>query len=104
MTTTEINRRLALAIGYAPEDVALSQCRVFVWRQSPISFVRTWLEFDHKDWRTIGPIMERYRMFPEWWCEVGKWCIDRGDFVLADAGARTCAALSVIEAHERGLL
>ena len=114
MSPTEINRRLALAIGYAPKDVRVAPPgtvyvrRLIGFSSSLCISCHGWDEFDYMDWNTIGPIMERYRMFPQ---------DDRGDWVATKSAAsgvnlvhvwntcpRTCAALAVIEAHARGLL
>ena len=59
MTDTEIDRRLALAIGYRPEDVLVNiSDRVIVRR------LDYWIAFDHTDYRVVGPIAERYNCFP----------------------------------------
>jgi hypothetical protein len=61
MTDIEIDRALALAIGWKrmlpnPEADGLKQC--WVWAGSK------WRLFSHKDWNVIGPIMERYNASP----------------------------------------
>ena len=61
MTDIEIDRALALAIGWKrilpnPETAGLKQC--WVWTGS------VWRLFDHRDWNVIGPIAEKYNMFP----------------------------------------
>lgn len=59
MTDTEINKALALKIGYLPEyvnadkDGLVSVCRTAF-------FGRYWSLFDYKDWRTIMPIAVKY--------------------------------------------
>lgn len=79
MTDTEIDRRLALAIGYLPEDVLDlgDSGRITVWRAD------RWRVFSHKEWETIGPIAERFDLFPRKtfrgvWLT---WCDRAPDFV-----------------------
>lgn len=112
MTPTEINRRIALAIGYAQKDVLVGCTgNVFVCRYNSDGSKSDWLVFNYMDWNTIGPIMERHRMFPSWESHDYKmWTIgkiaSRGfmSSVTLNECPRTCAALAVIGAHERGLL
>jgi hypothetical protein len=95
----EINRRLALAIGYAPWDILVQSSSVMVFRE--LEFC----EFDHQDWRTIGPIMDRYKMFPFWSDGAEAFEIRPGGVMTILEGCpKTCAAMAVIAAHERGLL
>ena len=59
MTDTEINKALALKIGYLPENVnvakdgLVSVCRAAF-------FGHYWSQFDFMDWNTIMPIAVRY--------------------------------------------
>ena len=59
MTETEINKALALKIGYLPEHVnvakdgLVSVCRTAF-------FGRYWSQFDFMDWNTIMPIAVKY--------------------------------------------
>lgn len=81
MTDTEIDRRLALAIGYRPEDVRLENGRVYVVLKR--YFGDFWRPFDHKDWSVVGPIAERFDLFPRKtfrgvWLT---WCDRAPDFV-----------------------
>jgi hypothetical protein len=59
MTDLEIDKALALAIGYKLFDVKFhdDMRAVAVFRGS-------WRVFDHRDWNVIGPIAEKYNMFP----------------------------------------
>jgi hypothetical protein len=106
MKPAEINRRLALAIGYSPDDLFVSSgVPVYVWREPPVSGLKTWLVFDYMDWNTIGPIAAKYAMFPKRitprvWLIYRTWM--NGD--VAHSCPQACIALAVIEAHERGLL
>jgi len=100
MTNTEINRKLALAIGYLPEDMKArsSFCKVF--------WAGCWRYFSHMAPHTILPIMERYDCHPYriaegWNCTVcGKddLCEEQHE------NPRTAAALAVIKAKELGLI
>lgn len=111
MDDIEINRRLALAIGYKWWGIKELEGRIFVNRKDfefETDDVVVWSIFDHQNWHTIGPIMERYRVFPE--DDRGGWVVTKrfeSGVSLVQAWhtcPRTCAALAVIEAHERGLL
>jgi len=62
MTDTEIDRRLALAIGYRPEDVQIERGCVYVVLK--YYFGDVWKRFDYRQWDVIGPIAERYDLFP----------------------------------------
>ena len=66
MTDLEINKALALAIGWKELQIKVTDA-VFVWRGY-------WYIFDYTDWNVIGPIAERYNCFPSrnglaqlWW-------------------------------------
>ena len=109
MTPTEINRRLALAIGYAPEDVIVNGTIVnVVSRGQGYVDCRT---FDYRHASTIYPIAERYKMFPQWHSYKNKWEFVHGQsikvvgrFLVEQDCPRACVALAVIEAKDRGLL
>lgn len=97
MTPTEINRRLALAIGYAPVDVGVYATGDVVVRHSC-----SWMVFDYRSAETIYPIAEKYRMFPEWSEGNLSWLIRGKTLWCWNTCPRECIALAVIEAHERG--
>ena len=59
MTDTEIDRRLALAIGYRPEDVMV----VRATGQIVVDYYGIWSLFSHLRWDVVGPIAERYNCF-----------------------------------------
>ena len=71
MTDLEIDKRLALAIGYPPNYVwATASWGVLVYRSDGCK-VRVnrlwqygWRVFSHKDWNVIGPIAEKFDAFP----------------------------------------
>lgn len=103
MTNTEISRRLALAIGYAPHNVRVDDDGV-VWVHRADEFGWCWMPFDHRDERTIFRIAARYRMFPTWWSGAKKYGIAKHSVCVLHTCPATCIALAVIEASERGLL
>lgn len=105
MTNTEISRRLALAIGYAPHNVRVDDDGA-VWVHRADEFGWCWMPFDHRDERTIFIIAARYNAFPR--LRNGKWYVSvrkgvNGVDAEHDCPA-TCIALATIEAKERGLL
>lgn len=64
MTDTEIDRRLALAIGYRPEDVRQTLGRMVIVNRPVEVETELWVEFDHTEWGTISPIAEKFDLFP----------------------------------------
>lgn len=75
MTDIEINRALALAIGWTEDqmlvDVLSGGQRILNIRYPAGGL---WRVFDYTDWRVIGPIAQRYNCFPTrfglaqmWW-------------------------------------
>ena len=63
MTDLELNKALALAIGWKPEQMIVIRERLFI---------KGIFLFDYRDWNVIGPIAEMYNAFPEvdragWW-------------------------------------
>jgi hypothetical protein len=108
MTPTEISRRLALVIGYAPEDVCLQEYRdskVLVRRHSS----GWWWVFDYQDVEVIYPIAEHFKMMPVWLQLPNTWrnflfLKNRKIRFVDHTDPRTCIALAVIEASEMGLL
>ena len=59
MTDIEIDKALALAIGWPEDDVEPCGETIEVWAPEG-----RWRTFDHRDWATISPIAERYNCFP----------------------------------------
>jgi hypothetical protein len=101
MNHTDINRRLALAIGYRPEDVLAG----YVYRQNECLGRGLWRAFDYRDLETIYPIAEKFKMFPLWDALNRGWYVPPAivQKALHDC-PRACIALAVIEAKDRGLL
>ena len=107
MNNTEISRRLALAIGYRPQDVIVSGEVVLVRRDFDFEGERVtygWRLFDHTDRAVIYPIAERYKIFPRWSSALEQWIIPRAQFFVQRDCPATCIAIAIIEASERGLL
>ena len=98
MNDIEISRRLALVIGYAPNQIMVDEGSVLVVRDG------WWDQFDHRDERTIFRIAARYRMFPQWDAYKQCWLVKKRTLSTWSADATTCIALAVIEASDRGLL
>ncbi len=53
MNELELNRKLALAIGWREDQIVVIRDRIFI---------KGMLLFDHTDWRVIGPIAQRYKL------------------------------------------
>jgi hypothetical protein len=104
MKDLEIDRRLALAIGYAPEDVSDSHfgCDEVIRVRRP----GCWLVFDHRRADVIYPIAEHYKLMPRWSKVFGCWATydEHGVPEIVQTDPRTCIAIAVIEAADRGLL
>ena len=104
MTDTEIDKRLALAIGYLPEHVRFCREGIEVARRyggSPSMFMQPWFLFSHTDWRTIGPIAERYDCFP-WATEDGRWFVVAGARrTIIEKTPQRAIALAVIAKLEK---
>lgn len=61
MTDIEIDKALALAIGWKDEPNKMRVSELFESLQVWIGY---WANFSHKDWNVIAPIGERYDCFP----------------------------------------
>ena len=108
MTNTEIDSKLALAIGYLPQHVAETHGagRICI----DVKRGKRWHVFSHQDPAVILPIMERY--------EVSVFRLETGEFraiasiskdcalsgYTTHTNQRTAAALAVIKAKEMGLI
>ncbi len=107
MTDTEINRRLALAIGYRPEDMRQTLGRMVIVNRPVEVEAELWVEFDHTEWGTISPIAEKFDLFPVRLTD-GKCsrvvCGPAPAFLLTDIIESTpqrCIALAALCALER---
>ena len=61
MTDLEIDKALALAIGWKDEPNKMRVSELFESLQVWIGY---WANFSHKDWNVVGRIAERYNCFP----------------------------------------
>ena len=106
MTNIEIDRRLALAIGYTADRVRKNKYFEIVEVlnneglriEGPIHF-DGWQRFDHTDPAVIWPIAERFDAFPLSVPPMGKWRVfPRGSLICATLHkvAATASALAVI--------
>lgn len=95
MTDLEINKHLALAIGWKPEQITEYEGQDYIGL--PVVILRPAIKlFSYKFWNVIGPIAERYDYFPykDW---SGKWdVIDTPEYLYADTPQKAIA-LAVIE-------
>lgn len=64
MTDLEINKALALAIGWEKEQVVLDIRNSGAFCLVDITGIRfaSWKVFNYRDWNVIGPIAKRYGM------------------------------------------
>ena len=96
MTDLEIDRALALAIGYKLFDVKFHDD---MW--AVLVYNGSWRVFSHRDWNVIGPIAAHYDCFPLR-LRGGAWeAISRGKYKLGFFNADTpqkAIALAVIGA------
>ena len=62
MTDIEIDKALALAIGWKECDIVTSHLygSVLVWVGLTEEFPNGWRTFSHKDWNVIGPIAKKF--------------------------------------------
>ena len=79
MTDIEINKALALAIGWKESSMQVSALdNLYLLVANPTTRFRV---FDYRDWNVIGPIAEKYNCFPY---RVGlggssEWCIAKAN-------------------------
>jgi len=96
MTDIEIDKALALAIGYKLFDVKFYDD---MW--AVVVHNGSWRVFSHRDWNVIGPIAERYDCFPLRLRGRAWEAISRGKYKLGFFNADTpqrAIALAVIGA------
>ena len=60
MTETEINKALALKIGYLPEHVLQGSYGAVMVNRPLETMVNNWSVFNFMDWHTIMPIAVKY--------------------------------------------
>lgn len=64
MTDLEIDKALALAIGWSRDCITLNTGVVRCYYPKQTAYDSSWHVFSHKDWNVIGPIAEKYNVFP----------------------------------------
>ena len=93
----EINKALALAIGWEPEQIrdgVGANGRPLI-QASPVHFARP---FDYRDWNVIGSIAERYDCFP--YKDNTVWIVERGDAIYEAETPQKAIAMAVIGAKK----
>ena len=92
MTDIEIDRALALAIGWERQHFMPNTDAIFVLQYG------MWHFFSHKNWNVIGPIAEKYDCFPKYNASKGwmSW-VPTYEFSCADTPQKA-VALAVIGA------
>lgn len=105
MNDLEISRRLALAIGWAPDNIRVSRDAVYVGMLFDVTY---WWAFDYTDCEVIWPIAERFNAFPELDCGTMQrwsarcWAPDgRYQIQIADTAAKA-TALAIIGGQSNG--
>ena len=101
MTDLEIDKALALAIGHKVAYVTvLGEGIPQVWVQVDPRFEWAIRVFDHRDWNVIGPIAERYDMFPHL-NSSGKWSVWTKHHDISADTPQKQIALAVIEGAKK---
>jgi len=114
MTDLEIDKALALAIGWTVTRIDENGCigpdvaigwpirTVLAYPDTTGCWVWTdgnWRVFSHLDWNVIGPIAERYDCFPfqiRSKADFGKWNVISGENDIMAASPQRAIALAVI--------
>ena len=96
MTDLEISTALALAIGWEPTQMLIIAGKRYVASYpNGIEEGYNWTEFDYRNWAVIGPIAEKYKMFPQPY--MNKWNVRGWSDTIADTPQKAIA-LAVIGA------
>ena len=104
MTDLEINKALALAIGWRENQISRNTvyvgnkliAEVLSIKTEGFKYGRT---FDYLDWRVIGPIAERYDCFPHLWLVQWEAQWERG--YSSEDTPQKAIALAVIEGAKK---
>ena len=92
MTDIEINKALALAIGWRSDQIIEYEGQAYIGL--PVVFNGPGIKlFDYRFTSVIWPIAERYNAFPSRWRDEG-WCV--GDRLAVFDTAAKAVALAVI--------
>ena len=94
MNYAEINKALALAIGWKECDIIWDHKAVLRCFNGP-SFAGV---FDYRDWNVIGPIAERYDCFPRRIAFDG-WCTKHRSDI--EPSPQKAIALAVIKGEKK---
>ena len=98
MTNLDIDKALALAIGWKPEQIQKRWGGIAMWVDDADE--PQWVQFDHTDPAVIWPIAERFDLFPRRYKKL--WLAVR--FMERTLAVHPCAAtavaLAVIEANK----
>jgi hypothetical protein len=70
MTDIEIDKALALAIGWCEDQIVVGGALFIEFNVDDFGY--EFRSFSHKDWNVIGPIAARYDCFPKKDCR-GDW-------------------------------
>lgn len=104
MTDAEISRRLALDIGWEPDQFYKDGDGSFVALRSKRDFGSSWSIFDYRNPEVIWPIAERFNAFPKLYHGAG-WLSERAPLSphhsFYTATAAKAVALAVIYAKEK---
>ena len=98
MTELEINKALALAIGWLEEDTRIFSYDRLAVRKASRKYLVPFRFFDYRDWNVIGPLAERYNCFPGK-DMYGIWIGGKYPYVQADTPQKAIA-LAVIGAKQ----
>ena len=96
MNDLELNRKLALTIGWREDQIRIvgGELQVAFCPEIPMFM---WEEFDHADWSVVGPIAERFDCFPFLWTvNRGKPCWATSEGPTSDTPQKAIA-LAVIQ-------
>jgi hypothetical protein len=103
MNDIEIDKALALAIGWKPEQMLFHKAQSgYEWMTILVrDFEQYGHYFDYRDWNVIGPIMERYNASPMK-SPKGTWsaCVDEVWVDHVDTPQKAIA-LAVIEGAKK---
>ena len=100
MNDLEINKSLALAIGWGEDQIRLTYSYGVQVATPPtknsLSSAPWWRTFDYRNWDVIGPIAENYNAFPYQIINkagpTGEWnAIARGEDNIADTPQKAIA-------------
>ena len=100
MTNLEIDKALALAIGWTANDMRFYVDGKFGLRDNSLDEVHQYRLFSHLDWNVIGPIAERYNVFPYQWQD-GRWGAPRFTIMHYADTPQKAIALAVIQGAKK---